>query len=100
MQQLSGSHPLPCRRLSNGPATPGPKPARNCGENWNAVITGLISTNVFVLAIDPATPATLYAGTNGSGVFKSTNGGENWSAIDTGHINIDVITMAMYPATP
>ena len=31
------------------------------------------------LAIDPVTPATLYAGTEG-GVFKSTNGGANWSA--------------------
>ena len=34
---------------------------------------GFIST----LAIDPSTPATLYAGTNG-GVFKSTNGGASW----------------------
>ena len=30
---------------------------------------------VRALAIDPAMPATLYAGTSGGGVFKSTNGG-------------------------
>jgi hypothetical protein len=29
------------------------------------------------LAIDRVTPTTLYAGTSGGGVFKSTNGGEN-----------------------
>ena len=27
------------------------------------------------LAIDPTSPSTLYAGTDGGGVFKSTNGG-------------------------
>ena len=45
--------------------------------------TGL--TNVTALAIDPATPTTLYAGIgNNGGVFKSTNGGGNWSAVNTG----------------
>ena len=38
--------------------------------------------SVYALAIDPATPTTLYAGTGG--VFKSTNGGGNWSAVNTG----------------
>src|SRR5436189_276047 len=36
------------------------------------------------LAIDPVTPATLYAGTDSNGVFKSTNGGGSWSAVNTG----------------
>lgn len=35
------------------------------------------------LAIDPASPATLYAGTYG-GVFKSTNGGASSSAAHAG----------------
>ena len=47
----------------------------NGGGNWSAVNTGLTDTDVRALAIDPATPATLYAGTDGGGVFKSTNGG-------------------------
>ena len=34
--------------------------------------------DVRALAIDPSNPATLYAGTNGGGVFKSTNGGATW----------------------
>ena len=37
---------------------------------------------VYALAIDPATPGTLYAGTSGGGVFKSTNGGGSWSAVN------------------
>jgi disulfide bond formation protein DsbB len=39
---------------------------------------------VYALAIDPTTPSTLYAGTLGFGVFKSTNGGGNWSAVNAG----------------
>jgi photosystem II stability/assembly factor-like uncharacterized protein len=73
----------------------------NGGGNWSVVNTGLTSTYVTALAIDPATPTTLYAGTDGGGgVLKSTNGGGNWSAVNTGHIDIDVTSMAMYPATP
>src|SRR5439155_25034317 len=34
------------------------------------------------LAIDPRVPATLYAGTDGGGMFKSTNGGAGWTAIN------------------
>ena len=39
---------------------------------------------VKALAIDPHDPSTLYAGTYGGGVFKSTNGGGSWSAVNTG----------------
>ena len=48
----------------------------NGGGNWSAANTGLTFTDVFALAVDSVTPATLYAGTYGGGVFKSTNGGE------------------------
>lgn len=40
---------------------------------------GLTNIHVNTLAIDPATPATIYAGTR-SGLFKSTDGGKSWSA--------------------
>ena len=38
------------------------------------------TTNAFVnaLAIDPSAPDTVYAGTEGGGVFKSTDGGASW----------------------
>ena len=35
----------------------------NGGANWSAANTGLTNTDVRALAIDPATPTTLYAGT-------------------------------------
>jgi hypothetical protein len=69
------------------------------GGSWNPASTGLTSANVYTLAIDPATPATLYAGTN-DGVFKSTNGGGIWSAINTGLTSLNVQDLAIDPATP
>ena len=70
------------------------------GGNWSAVNTGLTNTDVRALAIDPATPATLYAGTYGGGVFKSMNGGGNWTAVNTGLTNTYVFALAIDPATP
>ena len=59
------------------------------------------------LAIDPSTPGTLYAGTQGGGmfrsggVFKSTDGGATWSAANDGlPMNAQVQTLAIDPATP
>jgi hypothetical protein len=66
------------------------------------VNTGLpnTGTGVLALAIDPRTPSTLYAGTWGGGVFKSTNSGGNWNAVNTGLTNPSVHTLAIDPQTP
>jgi len=39
---------------------------------------------VVSLAIDPIIPTTLYAGTDGAGIFKSTDAGGNWIAATSG----------------
>lgn len=58
----------------------------NSGSTWitqnNFGIAG--TPNVHALAINPTTPATIYAGTFGNGVFKSTNGGGVWTAMNNG----------------
>ena len=55
---------------------------------------------VQALAIDPQTPTTLYAGTSGAGVFKSSNGGQSWSAINAGLGDPFVNALAIDPQTP
>jgi photosystem II stability/assembly factor-like uncharacterized protein len=50
----------------------------------------------FVVAIDPQTPSTLYVGTNGDDLFKSTNGGSSWTS--SGPISTQAI--AIDPQTP
>lgn len=64
-------------------------------DSWTPASTdgGLIQT----IAIDPATPSTLYVGTAGSGVFKSQDGGATWQAARNGIENADVQALAIDP---
>jgi len=67
------------------------------GANWNA--TGLTGVGaVLTLAIDPLTPTTRYAGTDGA-VYKSSDGGTSWNA--TGLTGVGgVAALAIDPLTP
>jgi photosystem II stability/assembly factor-like uncharacterized protein len=56
--------------------------------------------NIKALAINPSTPSTLYAGTLGGGVFKSTNGGDTWGDVNTGLTSFLVQSLAINPNTP
>jgi len=61
--------------------------------------TGLASLYVYSLAIDPANPATLYAGTYDSGIFKSGDAGATWTAVNTGLTDLHMGTpLAIDPA--
>ncbi|MEO6325529.1 MAG: hypothetical protein ABIQ65_12970 [Thermoanaerobaculia bacterium] len=55
---------------------------------------------VSALAINPATPSTLYAGTGGGGVFKTTDSGGTWSAANTDLTTLTVYALAINPTTP
>ena len=55
---------------------------------------------VYALAIDPSAPATLYAGTYGGGVFKSSDGGGSWTAINTGLTDPLFSALAIDPSAP
>src|SRR5205085_12685422 len=69
--------------------------------NWSQVNAGLTNTTVRTLAVDPSSTATLYAGTAGGGIFKSSNGGSNWAAFSAGlPANTSVISMRLDPAAP
>jgi photosystem II stability/assembly factor-like uncharacterized protein len=59
--------------------------------------------NIRTLAIDPSNPDTLYAGTWGQGVFKSTDGGASWSAASNGLTDdstLTIHTLTIDPVTP
>ena len=51
---------------------------------------------VVTIAIDPSTPDTLYVGTAGQGVFKSTNGGNSWTPANSG-LDGDANSIAIHP---
>lgn len=68
------------------------------GDNvWTT--KGPTGEKIQALAIDPAQPATLYAGTYGGGVFKSTDSGGTWAAVNAGLTNLYVFALAINPAS-
>ena len=52
------------------------------------------------IAIDPSTPTTIYVGTDGGGVFKSTDGGSTWTPINSGLTDLKVTALAIDWFTP
>jgi tetratricopeptide (TPR) repeat protein/photosystem II stability/assembly factor-like uncharacterized protein len=61
---------------------------------------GLAGGGVTALAIDPQSPATLYAGMSSGGVFKSTDGGQTWVAASTGLDATPICILVLDPTTP
>ena len=70
------------------------------GKSWTLVNSGLTSTDILAIAIDPLTSLTIYAGTSGGSVFKSTDGGANWITVG-GFADAlkTVFSLAIDPAT-
>jgi hypothetical protein len=64
------------------------------GNTWTWNDNGLPDNPFLTLAIDPQTPATVYAGSQ-SGVFKSTDGGNTWDLLP-----IVATLLALDPQTP
>ncbi len=53
------------------------------GATWGTLNEGLATLNIRSLAQSPTDPAMFYAGTNGSGLYRSTNRGETWEPVPT-----------------
>jgi hypothetical protein len=65
------------------------------GASWTAL--GPANEYVNSLAIDPANPQTIYAGTLGSGVLKSSNSGATWAAFNNGLPEGEIHALALDP---
>ncbi|MFN2633238.1 MAG: WD40/YVTN/BNR-like repeat-containing protein [Thermoanaerobaculia bacterium] len=68
-------------------------------NEWTSIGPYGAGGNVRALAIDPQTPGTLYAGSDG-GVFKSQDGGISWSAVNNGLTGFTVYALALDPTAP
>ncbi len=55
---------------------------------------------ILCLVFDPANSATLYAGTNGQGVFISEDGGFSWNSANTGFADSDSLTIRVLAIDP
>src|SRR5437762_4220935 len=61
---------------------------------------GPTGIDVRALPIDPLNTSTLYAGSYGNGVFKSTDAGGTWVSANTGLTNRHIHALALDPSTP
>lgn len=64
---------------------------RDGGQSWTNLSKGMSHSRVISMAVDPAYPATVYAGTKGDAVFKSHDGGQVWRSMRSG---IDDVTIS------
>ena len=70
------------------------------GSEWTKFVS-LSSYDVTSVAIDRSTtPETLYAGTDGSGVFLSADGGKTWAPFNEGLVNLSVTRCALSFSQP
>lgn len=66
---------------------------RDGGETWDNLSKGLTHSRVISMAIDPAYPATVYAGTKGDAVFKSYDGGQRWVSLRAGLEDVTITSV-------
>jgi ligand-binding sensor domain-containing protein len=67
--------------------------SRDEGRSWEAISHGMSHSRVIAMAIDPAYPATVYAGTKGDAVYKSYDGGQRWVSQRAGLDDVTVTSV-------
>ena len=68
--------------------------------SWTAIGPGNIGGRVRALVIHPTSPNTMWIGSVGGGIWKTTNGGTSWSPMNDFMANLAVSTLIIDPADP
>lgn len=69
------------------------------GATWTSISKGLNAGTVTAIAINPASPLTVLAGSPG-GLWRSTDGGANWTRIVSGISSPNITALVHDPAVP
>ncbi len=88
--------------LSSPPPATGSSPNLSYLPVINSGLRGWIGPYggfIVAMAIDPTDPQVLYAGTRGSGIYKSLDGGLSWHAANTGLGSLSINSLAIDPQT-
>jgi photosystem II stability/assembly factor-like uncharacterized protein len=68
--------------------------ARASDDRWEPIGPTGEAGNITALAIDPNSPATIYAGTS-VGIYKTTDGGSTWAAASSGLSGLNIHGVAL-----
>ncbi|HJU04460.1 MAG TPA: hypothetical protein VJ692_04855 [Nitrospiraceae bacterium] len=66
---------------------------RDGGHSWENLSKGMSHSRVIAMAVDPAYPATVYAGTKGDAVYKSHDGGQRWVSLRAGLDDVTITSV-------
>lgn len=69
-------------------------------EIWTQTVTGTGAIWQKCIAISPSNPLIMYAGSNTSGIRKSTNGGINWVQVNNGLSLLTIQAVEVSPSDP
>ncbi|HWZ84985.1 MAG TPA: hypothetical protein VN032_02220 [Thermoanaerobaculia bacterium] len=72
----------------------------DAGASWSRLTGGLADDVYTAVAVDPVSPATVYAGSSQNGLFRSDDGGQSWLAINEGLGNLAVAEIVIDPTAP
>src|SRR2546428_4697047 len=67
--------------------------SRDEGQTWENLSQGMTFSRVISMAVDPAYPTIVYAGTKGDAVYKSYDGGQRWVSQRTGLDDVTVTSV-------
>jgi photosystem II stability/assembly factor-like uncharacterized protein len=114
----TGGAPLPVEKLLDGKRLKDKMPARAIGTrrrapagigvaprdvdlgNWQPLGPGNIGGRTRAFVIRPDDPNTMYAGSEGGGIWKTTDGGNTWNPLTDMLPSLAVATLAMDPNDP
>ena len=66
---------------------------RDEGSTWIKLSAGMSHSRVISIAIDPSSPAIVYAGTKGDAVYKSYDGGQRWVGKNNGLEDVTITSV-------
>src|SRR4051794_18636915 len=78
--------------------TTGPAPI--APQKWRWLGPGNVGGRIRTIAISKSSPSTMFAGSVGGGIWKTTNGGSSWAPVNDFMASLSVSTIVFDPANP